>query len=132
MKTKTTVLLKKVTLFFCSVCLFACACALVACGQLEGNTGGGDNLKKLYLFDAKTDFWEGESFSYDDLSVVGEDEDGLQDEVTDFTVDSSAYNGDKAGEYVIKVSACGATEEYKVPLWQVGKRTENNILRKRI
>lgn len=122
MNTKTTVLLKKVTLFFCSVCLFACACALVACGQMEGNTGGGDNLKKLYLFDAKTDFWEGERFSSDGLSVVGEDENGLQDEVTDFNVDSSEYNSDKAGEYVIKVSAGGATEEYKVTVMASWKK----------
>ena len=129
MKTaKTAEFLKKAASFFCAVCFSVCACMLFACGQTSnndsGNNGGGGDvrLKKLYLFDMKTEFWEGERFSYDDLSVIGEDEDGFQDEVTDFNVDSSDYDGEKAGEYEIKVSAGGAIENYKVTVMANWKR----------
>lgn len=112
---------KKAAMLFCAVCFLLCACMFFACGQTAGdNSGNGSGsdgnarLEKLYLLDMQTEFWEGERFSYDDLTVFGSYEDGVQDEITDYEVDASAYNGEEAGEYEIKVSVGGVTEKYTV------------------
>ena len=123
---KTACILKKVALFFCAICFVVCTFALASCGISDNSDSqsGGENarLKKLYFFDEKTEFWEGEHFSYDELSVMGEYEDGLQDEITEFEVDSSAFDSDKAGEYEIKVTAGGVTESYKVTVMASWKK----------
>lgn len=123
---KTVFNFKKTALFFCAVCFVVCAFALISCGVSDntdsGGSGGGARLKKLYLFDEKTEFWEGEPFSYNELSVMGEYEDGLQDEITEFEVDSSAFDSETAGDYEIKVSAGGVTEVYKVTVMASWKK----------
>lgn len=60
--------------------------------------------KSLEITPSITSFIIGEDFSYNDLSVKVKMSDGSQKYISDYTVDSSKYKADTAGEYNIVIS----------------------------
>ena len=81
--------------------------------------GPGPEVSKIVdisVADYKDTFHVGEEFSAGDLTVTAYYEDGTEKVITDeqYSVDSTAFNAEKAGEYAITVKAGEATDSYKV------------------
>lgn len=87
--------------------------------------GGGENpppgpavskIEDISVTDYKDTFHVGEEFSAGDIKVTAYYLDGTEKVIPEsqYSIDSSAFNAEKAGEYSITVNAGEASESYKV------------------
>ena len=96
-------LLKTISiLLICTLCIAFSACA----PQVE--------LTTISATGAKIEFAYNEDFSSNGLVVKAQYSDGSEEEISDYTIDSSAYNKTVAGTYSISVNYNGKSASYDV------------------
>ncbi len=89
----------KVAILFIVMCV--CMMFGFACG---GSGSGSKKLESITVSGYKAEFEYGEDFSVGDLVVTAVYDNGSSKEVTDYSVNSAAYNANRAGKYNISVS----------------------------
>ena len=84
--------------------IIMCVCMLFgfACGGSSGS--GSSKLESITVSDYKAEFEYGEAFSVGDLVVTANYENGSTKVVTDYSVNSNAYNANRAGKYNISIT----------------------------
>lgn len=92
--------MKKLSVVLTLLLVLCCSCCMFACG------GGEKQVSEVDLSGQKTNFKEGEDFSVGDLKVTvyyTGDDNAYELKPEDYEVDSSNYNKNLAGQYLITV-----------------------------
>ncbi len=126
--------MKKLKIALTLLLVLCCSLGLYACKDDNsdtpgGPTGGTKNISEVQLSGQKTSFKEGEAFSTGDLKVTvyyQGDDNAYELTADDYEIDSTAYNKDLAGQYIIYVIPKNQPAE----LWDGKPESKDNRVKK--